>query len=85
MVISSLHNILTISAPVTGGNFIDLVNKGFYNKMDIQRSDGFVVQTGDPSGEADGYVGTVQVSRCGKYGQRLIPLETFLKGDRTVL
>ncbi|KAL9179450.1 hypothetical protein ACHAXT_008740 [Thalassiosira profunda] len=46
------------NAPVTGGNFVDLVQKGFYNNMDIQRSDGFVVQTGDPKGEAEGYVGT---------------------------
>ena len=46
-----LMNMWTIrdctKAPVTGGNFVDLVQKGFYNNMDIQRSDGFVVQTGD--------------------------------------
>ena len=39
---------------MTAGNFIDLVNKGFYNEMKIQRSDGFVVQTGDPSQEGRG-------------------------------
>ena len=39
---------------MTAGNFIDLVNKGFYNDMKIQRSDGFVVQTGDPSQEGRG-------------------------------
>jgi peptidylprolyl isomerase len=33
------------TAPVNGGNFVDLVNKGLYNGMNIQRSDGFVVQT----------------------------------------
>jgi len=38
------------TAPVTGGNFVDLVQKGFYTNMQIQRSDGFVVQTGDPDG-----------------------------------
>ena len=27
---------------------LELVNKGFYNNFKIQRSDGFVVQTGDP-------------------------------------
>ena len=32
------------NAPLTGGNFVDLVNKGFYNKKVITRSDGFVVQ-----------------------------------------
>lgn len=36
------------NAPVTGGNFIDLVQRGFYNNMEIQRADGFIVQTGDP-------------------------------------
>ena len=37
---------------MTGGNFVDLVQKGFYTNMKIQRSDGFVVQTGDPDGPA---------------------------------
>jgi peptidylprolyl isomerase len=39
---------------VTAGNFIDLVNRGFYNDMKIQRADGFVVQTGDPAQEGRG-------------------------------
>ena len=39
---------------MTAGNFVDLVNKGFYDGMRIQRSDGFVVQTGDPSKEGRG-------------------------------
>lgn len=70
-------------APVTGGNFIDLVKKGFYDNMDIQRSDGFVVQTGNPKGDAEGYVGTPSKSvGAGKNGERLIPLETFVKGDK---
>ena len=70
------------TAPVTGGNFVDLVKKGFYNKMPIQRSDGFVVQTGDPDGEADGYTGTGSKSvGNGPHGERLIPLEIFVKGD----
>ncbi|KAL7512963.1 hypothetical protein ACHAXN_010068 [Cyclotella atomus] len=71
------------AAPVTSGNFIDLVQKGFYNNMDIQRSDGFVVQTGDPKGEAEGYVGTPSKSvGAGKHGERLIPLEILVKGDK---
>jgi cyclophilin family peptidyl-prolyl cis-trans isomerase len=71
------------AAPVTGGNFVDLVQKGFYNNMDIQRSDGFVVQTGDPAGEAEGYVGTPSKSvGAGKLGERLIPLEIFPLGDK---
>jgi peptidylprolyl isomerase len=70
-------------SPVTSGNFIDLVLKGFYNKMAIDRSDGFVVQMGDPEGEADGYVakGSKSVGN-GKHGERLIPLETFVRGDK---
>ena len=80
------HNtycMLRITAPVTGGNFIDLVDKGFYNQMKIQRSDGFVVQTGDPEGEADGYVGTPgKAVGAGKHGERLIPLEIFVVDDK---
>jgi cyclophilin family peptidyl-prolyl cis-trans isomerase len=71
------------SSPVTGGNFIFLVQKGFYNKMVIDRSDGFVVQTGDPVGEADGYVATGSKSvGNGKHGEHLIPLEISVKGDK---
>lgn len=71
------------AAPVTGGNFVDLVQKGFYTNMAIQRSDGFVVQTGDPEGPADGYVGTPSKSiGKGKHGERLIPSEIFVKGDK---
>eukprot|EP00465_Bigelowiella_longifila_P010710 CAMPEP_0185275466 /NCGR_PEP_ID=MMETSP1359-20130426/54035_1 /TAXON_ID=552665 /ORGANISM="Bigelowiella longifila, Strain CCMP242" /LENGTH=308 /DNA_ID=CAMNT_0027868819 /DNA_START=24 /DNA_END=950 /DNA_ORIENTATION=- len=35
------------NAPITAGRFISLVKKGFYDDMEIQRSDGFIVQTGD--------------------------------------
>ena len=71
---------------MTGGNFVDLVQKGFYNNMKIQRSDGFVVQTGDPDGEAVGYVGKPSKSiGAGPHGERLIPCEIFLKGDKAPL
>jgi len=71
------------AAPVTAGNFIELVQKGFYDKMAIQRSDGFVVQTGDPEGVAVGYVGKASKSiGAGKNGERLIPSEIFVKGDK---
>ena len=33
------------NAPVTAGNFVDLAAKKFYDGMEIQRADGFVVQT----------------------------------------
>eukprot|EP00227_Mantoniella_beaufortii_P009055 CAMPEP_0197583738 /NCGR_PEP_ID=MMETSP1326-20131121/6558_1 /TAXON_ID=1155430 /ORGANISM="Genus nov. species nov., Strain RCC2288" /LENGTH=450 /DNA_ID=CAMNT_0043147999 /DNA_START=35 /DNA_END=1387 /DNA_ORIENTATION=+ len=60
------------NAPVTAGNFIDLVERGFYNNMEIQRSDGFVVQTGKPMGPKggpDGFIDPV----TGK--ERTVPLE----------
>lgn len=44
------------SAPVTAGNFVDLVNRGFYDGMEVQRADELVVQTGDPDGPASGFV-----------------------------
>lgn len=59
------------NAPVTGGNFIDLVERNFYDGMDIQRSDGFVVQTGKPgTGKGqDGFIDPVTRK------ERTIPLE----------
>ena len=70
-------------APGTSGNFVDLVQRGFYNGMDIYRSDGFVVQTGDPTGDADGFVGPGgKAGGNGKHGERLIPLEIFVQGDK---
>lgn len=69
------------NAPVTAGNFVELCSKGFYDGMQIQRSDGFVVQTGDPRGieAADeskplGYVKDGAVRR--------IPLEVFPAGGK---
>lgn len=38
------------NAPVTAGAFVDLVDKKFYDNMEIQRADGLVVQTGRPEG-----------------------------------
>eukprot|EP01041_Mallomonas_annulata_P000581 gene581-1123_t len=69
------------NAPITGGNFIDLVNKGFYNNMKITRSDGFVVQTGDadPQGTVHGYIPP------GSSTERTIPLEIAFKGDNELL
>lgn len=62
------------SAPISAGNFIDLVNKGFYNDIDVLRSDGFIVQAGKPR-DGDGYID----KSTGK--MRTIPLEVFAKGD----
>ena len=35
----------------SAGAFADLVQRSFYNGMEIQRADGFVVQTGKPDGD----------------------------------
>ena len=51
------------------------MKKGFYDGMAIQRSDGFVVQTGDPDGPDGPLVG---------YGDpvRRVPAELFVDGDK---
>jgi cyclophilin family peptidyl-prolyl cis-trans isomerase len=64
------------NAPVSAGNFVDLVNKGFYDGLTIQRADGFVVQTGDPDGKADGYVDPA----TGEI--RTIPVEVKVAADK---
>jgi cyclophilin family peptidyl-prolyl cis-trans isomerase len=43
------------SAPISAGNFIKLVDKGFYNALTFHRVEpGFVVQGGDPLGNGSG-------------------------------
>ncbi len=45
------------NAPLTAGAFVDLALKGFYDGLPINRAEEFfVLQTGDPKGEAKGYV-----------------------------
>jgi len=42
-------------APITAGNFIDLVGRGFYNGLKFHRYEpGFVIQGGDPKGNGTG-------------------------------
>ncbi|KAI8541499.1 hypothetical protein RHMOL_Rhmol08G0065800 [Rhododendron molle] len=64
------------NAPVTAGNFVDLVERHFYDGMEIQRADGFVVQTGDPEGPAEGFIDP----STGK--TRTIPLEIMAMGEK---
>jgi peptidylprolyl isomerase len=64
------------NAPVTAGNFVDLVNRGFYNGLEFTRAEDFyVVQVGDPPGKEDGFIDP----KTGNY--RAIPLEVMVKGD----
>ena len=45
------------NAPLTAGAFIDLSLRGFYDGLPINRAEEFfILQTGDPKGEAIGYV-----------------------------
>jgi peptidylprolyl isomerase len=45
------------SAPVTAGQFADLVQRGFYDGLSFNRADDdYFLQAGDPLGEADGFV-----------------------------
>jgi len=42
-------------APITAGNFIDLVSRGFYDGLSFHRYEpGFVIQGGDPKGNGSG-------------------------------
>jgi len=64
------------SAPITAGNFADLVQRGFYNGLTFDRVEKFfLVQAGDPPGPADGYVDPA----TGKV--RTIPMEIRAKGE----
>jgi peptidylprolyl isomerase len=64
------------SAPVNGGNFVDLVQRGFYDGLDFNRAEDFyILQAGDPPGEANGFIDP----KTKQY--RAIPLEVLVKGD----
>jgi peptidylprolyl isomerase len=64
------------SAPVTAGNFVDLVQRGFYTKLPFTRAeDSYVLQVGDPPGKEVGFIDP----KTKKY--RAIPLEVLAKGD----
>ncbi len=64
------------SAPINGGNFVDLVKRGFYDGLDFNRAEDFyILQAGDPPGEADGFIDP----ETNEY--RAIPMEVLVKGD----
>jgi peptidyl-prolyl cis-trans isomerase B (cyclophilin B) len=58
-------------APITAGNFIDLVSRGFYDGLKFHRYEpGFVIQGGDPKGNGTGGFMDPQTGR-----ERTIKLE----------
>ncbi|MBD2119588.1 peptidylprolyl isomerase [Trichocoleus sp. FACHB-262] len=64
------------SAPVTAGDFVDLVQRGFYDGLEFTRAeDSYVLQIGDPPGPAEGFIDPA----TGKY--RAVPLEVLVQGD----
>ena len=63
------------SAPVNAGNFVDLVQRGFYDGLEIIPSEDFVLQTGDPPGSEEGFIDP----DTGEY--RAIPLEVLVRGE----
>jgi peptidylprolyl isomerase len=65
------------SAPITAGNFVDLVQRGFYNGLEFTRSEeSYFLQTGDPVGKEVGFIDP----QTGKY--RAIPLEILVEGEK---
>ncbi|MBP0001934.1 MAG: peptidylprolyl isomerase [Cyanobacteria bacterium SID2] len=64
------------NAPVTGGNFVDLVQRGFYDGLPFVRAeDNYVLQVGDPPGSEDGFVDP----NTGE--ERTIPLEIRVRSE----
>jgi peptidylprolyl isomerase len=65
------------SAPITAGNFVDLVKRGFYNGLEFTRSEeSYVLQTGDPAGKEVGFIDP----KTKQY--RAIPFEVLVEGDK---
>ncbi len=65
------------NAPVTAGNFVDLVQRGFYDGLSFTRAeDNYILQIGDPPGKEVGFIDpdTQQY--------RAIPLEVMVQGDK---
>lgn len=72
-------------APLTAGNFVDLVAQGVYDGLVFHRViPGFVAQGGDPQGKDPNFAGTLGTGgyKDPQTGmERRIPLEIKLQGD----
>lgn len=64
------------SAPVTAGDFVDLVQRGFYDGLKFIPSEDYVLQVGDPPGPEVGFIDP----NTNEY--RAIPLEILIRGDQ---
>lgn len=64
------------NAPINAGNFVDLVQRGFYDGLPFNRAeDLYILQTGDPVGDEVGFIDP----KTKEY--RAIPMEIMQKGD----
>jgi peptidylprolyl isomerase len=64
------------NAPLTGGSFVDLVQRHFYDGLPFSRAEDFyVLQTGDPEGPADGFIDPSTKAL------RRVPLEIKVPGE----
>ena len=65
------------NAPLTGGAFVDLVQRGFYDGLPFNRAEDFyVLQTGAPAGTAKGFVDPKTKL------ERHVPLEIRVPGEK---
>ncbi|TVQ63292.1 MAG: peptidylprolyl isomerase [Spirulina sp. DLM2.Bin59] len=64
------------SAPINAGNFVDLVQRGFYDGLPFFQNQDYIVQTGDPEGPEVGFIDPKTKA------YRAIPLEILVKGDK---
>ncbi len=68
------------NAPLTGGAFVDLAMKGFYDGLPFTRAEDFyVLQSGDPEGPEKGYINPISKE------ERRIPLEIRVPGEKETL
>jgi peptidylprolyl isomerase len=65
------------NAPVNAGNFVDLVDRGFYDGLEFFQTQDYIMQIGDPPGKDAGFIDP----ETGEY--RAIPLEVKIAEEAT--